>query len=88
MLMAMCISLHNIVCLSDVGRREVERLEEEHCLAEARRLSLLASQEANREELKQKEEELHRLSTNVINSRSHILTSFGISFFESVMQIS
>lgn len=43
----------------------MEKLEEEHCLAEAKRLSLFASQEANREELKIKEEELRRLSTNV-----------------------
>jgi len=39
-------------------RRELAQLEEAHCLAEAQRLARLVEQEAEREKLLQKEEEL------------------------------
>ena len=46
-----------------VCRRQIELLEEEHCLAEAQRLSQLAEQEGVRVELEQREEQLMQLAT-------------------------
>ncbi len=43
-------------------RRELERLEEAHCLAEAQRLARVAEHEAQRKALLAKEEEVQRLS--------------------------
>ena len=45
-------------------RRQIELLEEEHCLAEAQRLSQLAEQEGNRVELEEREQELTKLKTD------------------------
>lgn len=64
----------------------MEKLEEEHCLAEAKRLALFASQEANREELKIKEDELRRLSTNV-RSESKVTYRKLFNFGKSVGSI-
>ena len=44
-----------------ISRRQIEALEEVHCLAEAQRLAQLAEQEATKEELEEKEEELQQL---------------------------
>lgn len=52
----------NDICVS--YRRQIEQLEEEHCLAEAQRLAQLAEQEGNRVELEEREEELIKLRTD------------------------
>lgn len=48
-----------------VFRRQVEQLEADHCLAEARRMSQLAAQQTNIEQLKETGDKLKRLSSSV-----------------------
>ena len=58
--------------ISSKHRRHLRQLEEEHCLAEARRLAQLAEQQVKEAALQEKEKELNSLSEEALSMKQTV----------------